>query len=57
MATLTTTYPPGAEAHSEALRPDTEERLPWPLAVLLMGGLSLGLWLVIWRVAELLLAS
>ena len=44
-------------ATSEALRPDTEERLSWALAAPLIGGLSLGLWLVIWRVAELVLAS
>jgi hypothetical protein len=33
-----------------------EGRLPWTLAVPLIGGLSLGLWLVIWEIAQLALA-
>jgi hypothetical protein len=32
-------------------------RLPWTLAVPLIGGLSLGLWLAIWEVAQLALAG
>jgi len=34
-----------------------EARLPWTLAVPLIGGLSVGLWLVIWEIAQLALAG
>ena len=34
-----------------------EKRLPWVLAAPLIGWLSLGLWLGIWRVARLVLAG
>jgi hypothetical protein len=34
-----------------------EGRLPWILAVPLIGGLSVGLWLVFWEIAQLAFAG
>jgi len=47
----------GMTARSTALRFTAGERLPWPLAALLIGGLSVGLWLVLWQVAQRVLAG
>jgi hypothetical protein len=48
---------PGLTATRPALQPDTSKRLPWSLAILLIGGVSLGLWAAIWRGVERLLAG
>lgn len=37
--------------------PETGHRLPWTLAVPLLGGLVAGLWLFLWAFAELVLAG
>ena len=47
----------GVTATSKAPRFKAKERLPWALAVPLIGGLSVGLWLVIWEIAKLAVAG
>jgi hypothetical protein len=46
-----------ARATSMAPRFKLHERLPWTMAVPLIAGLSVGLWLVIWEIAQLALAG
>lgn len=49
-----------ATISSHTIQPGTiwaEERLPWMLAMPLIGGISLGLWLAIWRLTRLALAG
>jgi len=41
----------------EAHTIDMEERLPWILAVPVIGGLSLGLWAVIWQLVRMVIAG